>query len=79
MKPLAAIVAAVALEYGLTPRDLTGPSRTKTRVQARVAAIGKMRAQGASLREIGEALGYREARTVLYHLRKGLVDNLFIK
>lgn len=69
-RPLEEIVAEVARHFGLEPEDLTGPRRTKTVAQARHIAIHAMRQTGATLREIGNALGGRDPRTVLYHWHK---------
>jgi len=70
-RPLKEIIAQVARDFGLEPEDLTGPRRTKTISLARREAIIAMRQENsASLREIGEVLGGKTPRTVLYHLQK---------
>ena len=69
---LSAIVHQTAAEWGFQPEDLIGRSRLPTTVLARDAAAYEMRSMipRPSLREIGEALGDREPRTILHSLRK---------
>lgn len=54
---LAALVATVAVEHGLTAKDLTGPSRVAAAVLARDEAAWRLRRAGHSFSVVGAALG----------------------
>ena len=66
-----AIISQVALAFGVTVTDLTGPDRTSHIVWARQAAahILRVRVPGASVLAIGRALGNRDHSTILYALK----------
>ena len=70
MTPIAAIIRAVAEAHGLTPDDLTGPSRHRIFSHPRQDAMRSARIlTDASLPAIGRAFGGRHHATVLHGIR----------
>lgn len=64
---LVSVLEATAHHYGLTVQDLAGRKRTKEVALARQVAMYLAREEvGASLPQIGEALGGRDHSTVVY-------------
>ena len=64
------VIATTALHYGLTPDDLTGPSRHRATAHARAMAMVLARQlTGQSLLAIGNAFGNRDHTTVMHSLR----------
>lgn len=64
------IIGATARLHGLTPADLTGPSRRRQAAQARGIAMYLARTLTAkSLQAIGRAFGGRDHTTVLHGIR----------
>ena len=64
------IIAAVAARHGLTPADLTGPSRRRYIAWPRQEAMARLQVQlGWSTPRIGRALGDRHHTTVMHGIR----------
>ncbi len=65
-KALPIIIDRIADAYGVTPADLTGPSRSSSIVRARsVAMYAARELTDASYPEIGRAFGDRDHSTVV--------------
>jgi hypothetical protein len=71
-EPAEAIIRRHAEAAGLTPADLTGPSRRVAAVRARQAAMAELWDEGRrlSLPVIGRLFGGRDHTTVLHAVRK---------
>ncbi|MGL6095554.1 MAG: helix-turn-helix domain-containing protein [Fimbriiglobus sp.] len=74
VSPVERIVARVATAFGVTPKALLGPGRTRTVTQARQVAMFVAReSTNLSLPKIGVAFG-RDHKTVLHSCRKVLAE-----
>ncbi|MGQ9786729.1 MAG: chromosomal replication initiator protein DnaA [Anaerolineae bacterium] len=68
---IAEIIAAVSAHYGVSEKELLGPSRHKEVVVPRQMVMYLARQEtGASLPEIGQALGGRDHTTILHGAQK---------
>lgn len=64
------VIAAVARQYGLEPKDLVGPSRRRGVSAPRAIAMFVLRAvSGRSLHAIGRSFGGRDHTTVMHAVR----------
>lgn len=68
----AAVLKEVAYRHGFVPRDLTGPSRVASVVEARHLAMWEVhqRCRHLSIAQIGRLFGNRDHTTALFAIRK---------
>lgn len=64
------LIASVAFDYGLSPHDITGASRSRSHVSARADVAWHLRFFGHSYPEIGRLLGGRDHTTAMNLVRR---------